>query len=140
MDTAEKVFKAIELWEQGQQQFDEASKLLSGGPASFYYEKMHGYIDALFNKYAPFKVGDRVKIVKKIKCEGGWSHCKHFLIKGAKGTVREVDYYDGSFNAHVMFDNETWVDSMKMERPVSKKHVFRMWEKQIKRIDHDNQD
>ena len=134
MDTADKVFRAIELWELGQQQFDEASKILSSGPSSFYYTKMRGYIDALFNKYAPFQVGDRVMIKKKIKADGNWSHSKHFLIPGAKGEVKSVDYYDGAFCADVMFDDETWIDSMGMERPVSRKHVFRMWENQIKRV------
>jgi len=64
-EAVSKVQQALRLWSEGQDKFDEASSILKGGPASFYSENINTYVSALFNKYAPFKEGDRVKIIKK---------------------------------------------------------------------------
>jgi hypothetical protein len=47
----------------------------------------------LLAKQIPYKVGDRVFLVKAPKCEGGWASSKHFLVVGAPG------------------DNESWIAS-----------------------------
>jgi hypothetical protein len=47
--------------------------------------------DLLMSRFAPFKVGDRVALAKtpNITQESapGWMRSKHFLVKGAEGTV-----------------------------------------------------
>ncbi len=131
MNAAEKVKQALGLWGEGQRKFDEANLILSSGPSSHYYKKINGYVTALFGKFAPFKEGDTVKIIKAPNTNNGWSRCKHFLVKGAQGTVLAVDYYDDAFCADVVWDNETWIDQKGVERPVDSKHTFKMWEGQI---------
>jgi hypothetical protein len=64
---------------------------------------------------APFRKGDRVVLTETPVINSleswGWVGSKHFLVKGAKGTVDEIDFYDGQFRAGVIFDDETWVDT-----------------------------
>ena len=90
-------------------------------------------MSTLFNRFATLKEGDRVRIIKAPNCDNGWNNCKHFLIKGAAGTVHEVDYYDDHFYADVEFDKETWIDREGVKRDVKLKHTFRMCENQIER-------
>lgn len=137
MKALTKIKSALALWAEGQIKFDEANKTLSGGPASYYYEKLDDYVTALFTRFAPFHEGEKVIIKKAPPCNNGWAHCKHFLIVGAIGTVKEVDYRDNQFIAAVEWDNETWIDSMNIERPVESRHTFLMWESQIKALDHE---
>ncbi|MCK4843066.1 MAG: hypothetical protein KAT04_14490 [Methylococcales bacterium] len=129
-----KIKAAFELFKESSDKMNEANKILSGGQASYYYEKVEGYIDALFKKYAPFQKGDRIKIVKKPRIGNGWIGSRHFLIKGSEGIIQDVDFYNNHFCADVIFDNETWIDSNGDERPVSVKSTYRMWEKQIKKV------
>ena len=131
MKPLNKIKSALTLWQEGQARFDEASKVLSCGPASFYYEKLECYVDALFNKYAPFKQGDRVALTVHPNTDNGWSHCKHFLTPGSAGIVQEVDFYDNHFCADVVFDNESWIDLEGKEQPVTAKHTFRLWENEL---------
>jgi len=81
-------------------------------------------------KRLPFKVCDRVKLAKTPriteKTAPGWLRSKHFLKKGALGTVSSIIVCDG-VNYYVKFDNETWIDG-KIERPVSDKHTYRFGE------------
>lgn len=37
---------------------------VASGPESYFWERMDDYMDVLFNRLAPFKVGDRVKLTK----------------------------------------------------------------------------
>ena len=133
-DAIEKIKTAFALWNEGREKFNEASKVLSGGPDTFYFGKIEIYTNALFDRFAPFKEGDRVKIVKAPNTNNDWRNCKHFLIKGAMGTVEDVDYRD-LFVAHVVWDKETWLDKNGNEQPVRQKHSFLMSENQILRIE-----
>lgn len=106
---------------------DSHSKLdraLSGGPASFYFEKIKDYIDGLFG-FAKFQVGSRVCLAADYDCSDapGWKGCEHFLKRGVAAIVRECDFRRGRFVYAVEFDNETWMDG-KIARPVSQKHQF----------------
>ncbi len=63
----------------------------------------------------PIQKGDRVRLTKAPKIEGGsgWSGSKHFLIKGAEGTVKDVDlntHYD-YIGVNIVFDDESWISS-----------------------------
>lgn len=71
-------------------------------------------VDGLIER-APFQVGQRVALARtpEITKEkaGGWLHCKHFLVQGAAGTVRCVEFGRGHFSFAVTFDDESWIDS-----------------------------
>lgn len=114
---------------------------LSGGPASFYFERVKGYVNGLFNRFAPFKVGDRVKLVDDIPMTDdnpGWHHCAHFLKKGEMAVVKDVDYVDdykgGRFVAECIFDNETYKDDEGNLHPTSK-HLFSISEKWLEKVE-----
>jgi len=134
-DAIEKMKTAFTLWNEGREKFNEASKVLSGGPDTYYFGKVEAYASALFDRFAPFKIGDKVKIVKAPNTDNDWHHCKHFLIKGAVGTVDDVDYRNNLFVAHIVWDIETWINRDGCETPVKEKHTFLMSENQIVRIE-----
>ena len=137
-DTPRKITDALELYLEGQEQFRKAENILKRGPHSFYERKMIAYIETLFDRFAPFKEGDRVKIVKAPKCDGGWSCYKDLMVKGAKGVVTDVDLDSETkvFTAYVKWDNESYTDMNGKKRKIPEKdrHVFLMNENQIKKI------
>lgn len=133
MEEVARIKAVTELWKEGREKFNEASDILAGGGGNYYFDKIEGYVDALFNRFAPFKQGDRVKIIKAPVTKGNWASCKHFLKKGSKGTVHSVDYCAGQFRADVVFDDESWIDSKGEKHKPSEKHTFYMQEKEIKR-------
>ena len=69
-------------------------------------------VDGLIER-APFQVGQRVALARtpEIGPASGWSHYKHFLVQGAAGTVRYVEFGRGHFSFAVTFDDESWIDS-----------------------------
>ncbi len=94
---------------------------------------------SLLASMLPYKKGDRVRLVKAPKCDGGWAHSKHFLVAGAVGTVKivEIDYLMRGWSVFVEFDDETWIASTDSpgyggepphkagdRLPVSSKHVY----------------
>ena len=100
-------------------------KLDGGSKRSYYLDKINDQIQLLFEKYAPFHVGDRVELTKTPRItqekSWGWMGSKHFLIKGAKGTVTDVDCDRLGFSCNIVFDDETWIDSFTGEiNPVEK--------------------
>lgn len=90
-------------------------ELRSAGDRQWHFKKMAGYTKALFERFAPFKAGDRVHLAKtpdiNPETSWGWMGSKHFLVKGAKGKVTSVDFDADTkkFTALVMFDDESWV-------------------------------
>ena len=87
---------------------------------------------------APFKKGDRVVLIEtpviNEEVAWGWMGSKHFLIKGAKGTVSELDFYEGAFRAGVHFDNESWIDSDGNIHPREEPHQYWFSEKWLVKI------
>lgn len=126
----ENLTKGLELIKQG-------LGILQGGPLNYYLEKAFEYQEALFDRFAPFKAGDRVALVEAFKTDDerhGWYGCQHFLVKGAEAVVESVDYKDGRFIADVVFDNESWIDDKGKVRLVEQKHTFAFGESRLKRI------
>lgn len=82
----------------------------------WHLKKVEGYATALFDRFCPFKVGDRVRLTRtpEITTEKswGWIGSKHFLMKGALATVADVDYRaDGKcFEYLLKFDDDSWID------------------------------
>lgn len=107
---------------------DEASGILGGGPLSFYLRELNESYKILIDRFAPFKPGSRVKLKKTpdITPEKahGWMGCRHFLVKGAKATVEEVGCGEGGFSFHIIFDDETWIDTEDKKREPKSKHHF----------------
>lgn len=121
-----------EAWEAQQ----KATAVLSSGPASYYFERVEEYVDALFGKYAPFHEGDRVAITKAPETAGtAWKGLEHILCIGALATVDNVDYYGGSFVADIVLDKETWIGQEGVEHPIENKHTFRFQEQSLAKVE-----
>lgn len=103
----------------------EAQQLLSQGPASYYVEQFIGAYEYLMANFAPFKVGDKVVLVKAPNpMPSGWAHCEHFIKVGATAEVRNVECSAKGFSVEVHFDDESWINNAKAVIPVDDKHVF----------------
>jgi hypothetical protein len=72
----------------------------------------------------PAKEGDRVIMIKPVKCEDGWRGNEHFLCVGSKATIESLGISDGKIYANLVFDNETWIDQNGKIHPVSSKHIW----------------
>jgi len=77
---------------------------------------------------AKFKVGDCVELAEtpyiSESTAHGWLGSKHFLIQGAKATVRDVDFRCNEFGYAIMFDNESWKDRDGVIHPTKDKHTY----------------
>ena len=109
----------------------EMNKMVSSGSIEWHYEKIKEYVTVLFDRFAPFKEGDRVCITNAPNCDNGWRGSKHFLIVGAEGTVQSVDYRRGGFCASILFDNQSWINMGGEEVPVEERSSFLMPEKSL---------
>lgn len=128
-------------------------KSISAQDLKYRFDKYEGYAKALFERFAPFKPGDRVVLVEtpviNEKESWGWLGHKHYLVAGAVATVKAVDYKDDQFIAEVVFDNESWLRTHGLDKnnnwvtfnppvlvPVeeSKKGTFAFGEKWLKKI------
>lgn len=140
--TWETIKKSLEKYAEAQKCMAEAQDILRNGPESFYVKQMQGYIEYLFNVAAPFKVGDRVALSKDIECTGNWRGCEHFLKKNAQGVVDSVDIWDGDFICHVVFDDESYIQSWGDDKgkiiPVKEKHTFAIRETNLVKIGKEN--
>lgn len=109
----------------------EAMAILSSGPLDYYLTEMAAAHELLMSRYAPFKVGDRVElaVTPTINCKTsyGWLGSKHFLKKGAKGTVIDASCGTRGFCFGVMFDDESWISpidkTVNLTEP-DKRHIF----------------
>ena len=136
-----KVSNYFEMIEKSTKLMDKANQGMEMGPKKYYFEKLQEYTEALFNKFAPFKEGDRIEISSEINTDNGWWHSAHFLKIGEKGVVIEVDYMRNAFYADVIFDNESWIRSTGPEKgkiiPVEFKdrHTFAICESKIRKVE-----
>lgn len=82
----------------------------------------------------PFQAGDKIKLTRNHPCPGAWVNSKHFLIKGGKGVIDSIQYYnERGFYADVVFDKESWIDEKGKVRPISDKHTYAMDFKYLKK-------
>lgn len=152
--------KTLRTAEEMEGVFKAAKEILSKQDYDFdyHFNKLKGYARVLFDKYAPFKDGDRIKLsqdVEVLNSTSGWYGSRHMLIKDALGTVNGVDYNaeKGWFTADVEFDIESWICEKsgishgpndkwlwedttltKTERPVSSRHTWHFSEKYLKKV------
>ena len=116
----------------------ELDRLLNAGELGFKLNEILSTHASLFNRFCPYKVGDRVQLKESLDIpEGhGWHHCRHFLIKGAIATVKDCGYRDDMFVFGLTFDDESWVRYDTQEVVPSKddqKHLFYLSENWIER-------
>lgn len=114
--------------------FEAFNKVMNGGPASYYFERMTEYYEGCI-KAAKFKVGDRVELKETVT--DGWNGRNHFMTAGAKATIMDVDYYKGKYRYDIMFDKETWIKDWgdnKGEVDVEHKHQFCFPQKRLRRV------
>jgi hypothetical protein len=98
---------------------------------SEYGFKLTELIDAhgsLFDRFCPFKVGDRVRLTKtpeiSKKIAWGWLRGKHFLVAGAKATVTSRGYRGDAFCFGLVFDDESWIDGDGRLNPMDRPSVY----------------
>lgn len=93
---------------------------------------------SMFDRFCPFKVGDRVALVETLDIpkDSGWYTSRHFLVRGEIGTVTQRGYRNGEFEFYVMFDNETRIDRDGKLQPVDDKHNFVLPESALCNVRH----
>ncbi|MBK8810782.1 MAG: hypothetical protein IPN69_08645 [Acidobacteria bacterium] len=119
----------------------ESMHMLGRGPLEFYLLELVAAHDLLMERFSPFKVGDRVRLTKTpdYSQAPGWSHCSHFLIVGSEGTIQTASCGSRGFKFGVIFDDESWIDTIGHARkkgtvvPIEdrNKHAFQFGEDSI---------
>lgn len=109
---------------EGMRKIEEGKLLLDSGPFDYTMKCLFAAHEALLTRYAPFKVGDRVRLSKTPvinECTApGWMRAEHFLIKGAAGTVKDSHVSsNGDLFFGVVFDHESWIGPDGVEHCVS---------------------
>ena len=118
---------------------NELDKLLNGGELGFKLNEILESYASLFNRFCPYKVGDRVQLTEDLDIpqDSGWYGSRHFLIKGAIATVKEVGYRDNLFSFGLVFDDESWVHYRTGEvipTEENQKHLFYLPENSIEAV------
>lgn len=132
--------KAIQSVMEASKLIEQAGTLLTSGGGSYNLERLGDYARALFDRFAPFRVGDRVTLTRtpNITAEKnwGWMHAKHWMVAGIVGTVVEVDYLQGGFCALVCWDGQTWKNAAGEINPVSAERLnnYNHWEDSLARL------
>ena len=129
---------------EGMDMIEKGMRKFQGGPFDYYLRKLTECHDLLIDKYAPFRVGDRVFLTEAPRItpdkSPGWLGCEHFLVRGAAGTVREVDVDGRGFSAAVEFDDESWICDFGADKgkvmPIEPeaRHTFHFPERMLARI------
>jgi hypothetical protein len=133
--------EAREVLEFCLDRFMEIYHAMSGGPMEYYVEKQRDYQNALFDRFAPFKVNDRVRLPHDIECKGGWRGLEPTLQKGALGTVTTVDYRNGQFVIDVVFDVELTTahdgngEEITVTVPPERRHTFALLEHELEKVE-----
>jgi hypothetical protein len=88
--------------------------ILDGGDLDFYIRRLTDNYKFLLT-LAPHQIGDRVMLAETPEItptqRWGWMGAKHFLVKGAKATVKEVEADGREFGYMLEFDDDSWIDS-----------------------------
>lgn len=116
----EKISKILDMIVEQQQEINEG---YASASFKFSIEKLNLYMETLFNRFAPFKVGSKVRLTKDIGATlqkgSGWYASRKMLGKGATGVVKHVDIGDNNkFVAGVVFDNDFIVSTIGSEEKI----------------------
>lgn len=123
----------IANFKEARRLIQQGNDMLRSGSFDYYLDKMLGCYELLLDRFSPFKVGDRVILAKTPNItpekSWGWMGSKHFLIKGAAGTVRSVSVDRDGFSFQVEFDDESFIHPFtKQVTPVTEKHTYHFGE------------
>jgi len=121
----------------GLELLDQGLAMLDAGPREHYLKKLLAELRMLYERFAPFRPGDRVRLVRtpEIAPGSGWQHSRHFLVKGAEGVVLQVDTVEMKFVADVCFDDESWIDPRDgTKKPVHLRHTYRLCEDELEPV------
>jgi hypothetical protein len=127
------VFDTDEITE-GVKLIEQGMRRLATGPLDYNLKKLVKARELLLTRFAPFKVGDRVTLAKELYVapDSGWIFCKHFLVPGSVGRVKDSDCdADGRLRFFIEFENQTWIDREGVEQPMDKKSLFCLFEDQL---------
>ena len=98
----------------------QAMDTLNSGPLDFYLKELVAAHNLLMERFAPFKIGDKVRLthtpVITEKVSYGWLGHKHFLVEGATGVVRDAGCGSRGFWFRVAFDEQSWIHYQTKER------------------------
>jgi hypothetical protein len=118
----------IDNVKQAAEHLGKALTLLQRGPIDYYLTELVGAAEYCKEHYSPFKVNDNVILCKAPALEEGhgWYHCRHFLVKGAKGVVKEVDLGSKGFSFSIEFTDESYMDRDGKIHPTAenRRHTF----------------
>lgn len=111
----------------------KVAKLLGNMQLAWTVRRFGEYRDGLMS-HSPLQPGDRVVLAIPPRItpqkSWGWMGHKHYLIEGAIGTVREIDWSggtDGHFRCAVEFDGESWIDRDGQPQPIPSENRSRFW-------------
>ena len=140
MSTVESYAKDIKQLVAHVKEFKLKIDTCCGGSFAWGVEQILDSYLSLFDRFCPYYIGDRVQLKRDCDIPNsahGWYHCRHFLVKGAKATVRERGYVDGKFTFYIEFDDESWIDSdgIMYKKDDKNKHVFHFGEDALQVID-----
>jgi hypothetical protein len=130
----DKVFEILAGLKELRDSHSKLDRVLSGGPAPYYFEKIGTYVEGLFS-FAKFKPGDRVCLAHDIDCDDkpGWVSSEHFLKAGSTAVVSGYDFGNGAFKYGVVFDLETWLDDKGVAQPVTERHEYWFTESDLRK-------
>ena len=116
--------------------FDAAAKK-ARDLAGFKVEQIVESYQFMFDRFCPLKVGQRVMLTTAPDFERapGWRHCKHFLVPGAEGVVKNRGYSNNHFVFDIEFDDQSYIDRNDEEIPLGEKCTFRFREADLAFLD-----
>lgn len=134
METINKISEALDKIKEGM-------RILDCGPPSYYFEKLKNQNKMLFERFCPFKMGERVQLKKtpNIPEDSGWYGSRHFLKKGSIATIRNIDTSELFFVFGLVFDKESYFDSEGKEHLAVNKHRYTFPENDIEKVTQDIQ-
>lgn len=126
----------VETIKEAANHLEKGMSLLRTGPLHYYLRKMTDSVEYLLNRCSPFKVGDLVELAETPVIDGdvapGWMSSRHFLVEGAKATVRSVDCDGDGLYFGVCFEEETCIYNGQ-KRPVTSRHIYTFRERFLRK-------
>lgn len=135
MDTMKYASEFIQLLDDIEALHKKISQGFRGSLRWGLTEIMKSY-QVLYNRLSPYKVEDKVQLIKTphIEESSGWWMSRHFLKKGAIGTVRYTEWINGRFGYGIEFDDQSYITSDNREVKAEEKYTYLFTEDYINRI------
>ena len=126
--------KNVEKIKEASQQIQADFAKLNNGPFAWYIDQLVLHSQALMT-YAPFQIGERVKIAVPPSCHGGWKGSENTLGYGKEGIVQDVGYDEHGFYFEWVPDVETyWSEQEQKYLSTASIHNYRLRPKHLARV------